>query len=161
VREDDWLLRYSTVSRIPTDLAKQSAVSIAKQYKSVNTETTCLLIMMGVQPTPERSCLSNTFQTTDTVQHKRDIRFSRRRVRRWPSSGTLGRVVDVSEVLSRALMMDDVSTCVKSVNFYKTIRRNIRAGWTGGWVGPEPVWTQRTEEKSFASVGDRAPVSSL
>jgi hypothetical protein len=29
---------------------------------------------------------------------------------------------------------------------------------TGGWVGPEPVWTQRLEEKSSAYVGDRAPV---
>jgi hypothetical protein len=27
------------------------------------------------------------------------------------------------------------------------------AGWT-----PEPVWTQRLEEKSSASVGDRTPV---
>jgi hypothetical protein len=31
--------------------------------------------------------------------------------------------------------------------------------WIGGWVGPEPVWTQRLEEKSSASVGDRTPVS--
>jgi hypothetical protein len=30
--------------------------------------------------------------------------------------------------------------------------------WTGGWVGhPEPVWMQRLEEKSSASVGDRNP----
>jgi hypothetical protein len=28
------------------------------------------------------------------------------------------------------------------------------AGWT-----PEPVWTQRLEEKSFASAGDGAPVA--
>jgi hypothetical protein len=26
-----------------------------------------------------------------------------------------------------------------------------------GWA-PEPVWTQKLEEKSFASVGDRTPV---
>jgi hypothetical protein len=25
-------------------------------------------------------------------------------------------------------------------------------------VGPEPVWTQRLEEKSFASTGDQTPV---
>jgi hypothetical protein len=30
--------------------------------------------------------------------------------------------------------------------------------WMGGWVGPEPVWTQRLEEKSSVSVGDRTPV---
>jgi hypothetical protein len=28
-------------------------------------------------------------------------------------------------------------------------------GRKGGWVGPEPVWTQRLEEKSLASAGDR------
>jgi hypothetical protein len=28
------------------------------------------------------------------------------------------------------------------------------AGWT-----PEPVWTQRIEEKSFAPAGDRAPIA--
>jgi hypothetical protein len=28
------------------------------------------------------------------------------------------------------------------------------AGWT-----PEPVWTQRLEEKSFASAGDRTPIA--
>jgi hypothetical protein len=28
------------------------------------------------------------------------------------------------------------------------------AGWT-----PEPVWTQRIEEKSFASAGDRTPIA--
>jgi hypothetical protein len=27
-----------------------------------------------------------------------------------------------------------------------------------GWV-PEPVWTQRLEEKSFAPAGDRTPIS--
>jgi hypothetical protein len=30
--------------------------------------------------------------------------------------------------------------------------------WLGGWVGPEPIWTQGLEEKSSASVGDRTPV---
>jgi hypothetical protein len=30
--------------------------------------------------------------------------------------------------------------------------------WIGGWVTSEVVWTQRLEEKSFASVGDRTPV---
>jgi hypothetical protein len=28
----------------------------------------------------------------------------------------------------------------------------------GGWVGPRPVWMQRFEEKSCASVGDWNPV---
>jgi hypothetical protein len=27
----------------------------------------------------------------------------------------------------------------------------------GGWVGPEPVWMQRLEEKSSTSAGDRTP----
>jgi hypothetical protein len=27
-----------------------------------------------------------------------------------------------------------------------------------GWA-PEPVWTQRLEEKSFAPAGDRAPIA--
>jgi hypothetical protein len=27
-----------------------------------------------------------------------------------------------------------------------------------GWA-PEPVWTQRLEEKSFASAGDRTPIA--
>jgi hypothetical protein len=30
-------------------------------------------------------------------------------------------------------------------------------GQEAGWA-PEPVWTQRLEEKSFASAGDRTPV---
>jgi hypothetical protein len=30
--------------------------------------------------------------------------------------------------------------------------------YTGGWVAPEPVWTQGLEEKSSASVGDLAPI---
>jgi hypothetical protein len=30
-------------------------------------------------------------------------------------------------------------------------------GQEAGWE-PEPVWTQRLEEKSFASSGDRTPV---
>jgi hypothetical protein len=30
--------------------------------------------------------------------------------------------------------------------------------WKGGWLAPEPVWTQRLEEKSSASVGDRTLV---
>jgi hypothetical protein len=28
----------------------------------------------------------------------------------------------------------------------------------GGWMGPEMVWTQRLEEKAFASAGGRNPV---
>jgi hypothetical protein len=31
--------------------------------------------------------------------------------------------------------------------------------WIEGWVGSELVWTQRLEEKSFASAGDRALVA--
>jgi hypothetical protein len=30
--------------------------------------------------------------------------------------------------------------------------------WTGGWA-PEPVWTQRLEEKSFTPAGDRTPIA--
>jgi hypothetical protein len=33
----------------------------------------------------------------------------------------------------------------------------VPIGQEAGWV-PEPVWTQRLEEKSSASVGDRTPV---
>jgi hypothetical protein len=29
---------------------------------------------------------------------------------------------------------------------------------TGGWWAPKPVWTQRLDEKSFASAGDRTPI---
>jgi hypothetical protein len=29
---------------------------------------------------------------------------------------------------------------------------------TGCWVGPEPVWTQRLEEKCFAPAGNRTPI---
>jgi hypothetical protein len=32
---------------------------------------------------------------------------------------------------------------------------------TGGWVGPEPVWIQRLEEKFFASVGYRTWIARL
>jgi hypothetical protein len=31
--------------------------------------------------------------------------------------------------------------------------------WIGGWGTSEVVWTQRLEEKYFASVGDRTPVA--
>jgi hypothetical protein len=30
--------------------------------------------------------------------------------------------------------------------------------WIGGWVGPEPVWTQRLEGKSFTPARDQTPV---
>jgi hypothetical protein len=30
---------------------------------------------------------------------------------------------------------------------------------TGGWWAPEPVRTQRLEEKSFAPAGDRTPIA--
>jgi hypothetical protein len=30
---------------------------------------------------------------------------------------------------------------------------------TGGWVGPEPVRTQRIEENPFASAGDRTSIA--
>jgi hypothetical protein len=30
--------------------------------------------------------------------------------------------------------------------------------WIRGWVGPEPVWTQGLEEKSFTPAGDRNPI---
>jgi hypothetical protein len=30
---------------------------------------------------------------------------------------------------------------------------------TGGWVVQEPVWTQRLEEKSLASAGDRISIT--
>jgi hypothetical protein len=33
----------------------------------------------------------------------------------------------------------------------------VSIGQEAGWA-PEPVWTQRLEEKSSASVGDRTPV---
>jgi hypothetical protein len=33
----------------------------------------------------------------------------------------------------------------------------VPIGQEAGWA-PEPVWTQRLEEKSFASSGDRTPV---
>jgi hypothetical protein len=33
----------------------------------------------------------------------------------------------------------------------------VPIGQEAGWA-PEPVWTQRLEEKSFASAGDRIPV---
>jgi hypothetical protein len=33
----------------------------------------------------------------------------------------------------------------------------VPIGQEAGWA-PEPVWTQRLEEKSSASVGDRTPV---
>jgi hypothetical protein len=33
----------------------------------------------------------------------------------------------------------------------------VPIGQEAGWA-PEPVWTQRLEEKSFAPVGDRTPV---
>jgi hypothetical protein len=33
----------------------------------------------------------------------------------------------------------------------------VPIGQEAGWA-PEPVWTQRLEEKSYASVGDRTPV---
>jgi hypothetical protein len=33
----------------------------------------------------------------------------------------------------------------------------VPIGREAGWA-PEPVWTQRLEEKSFACVGDRTPV---
>jgi hypothetical protein len=31
-------------------------------------------------------------------------------------------------------------------------------GQEAGWA-PEPVWTQRIEEKSFAPAGDRTPIA--
>jgi hypothetical protein len=41
-------------------------------------------------------------------------------------------------------------------------KRTPGTHWIGGWVGaPEPVWTQRLEEKSSASVGDRTPIVQL
>jgi hypothetical protein len=30
---------------------------------------------------------------------------------------------------------------------------------TGGWVGPEQIWTQRIEEKSLAPAGDRTSIA--
>jgi hypothetical protein len=36
----------------------------------------------------------------------------------------------------------------------------IPIGQEAGWA-PEPVWTQRLEEKSFASAGDRTPIARL
>jgi hypothetical protein len=34
----------------------------------------------------------------------------------------------------------------------------VPIGQEAAGCAPEPVWTQRLEEKSFASVGDRTPV---
>jgi hypothetical protein len=36
----------------------------------------------------------------------------------------------------------------------------VLIGQEAGWA-PEPVWTQRLEEKSFAFVGDRTPVVAI
>jgi hypothetical protein len=35
---------------------------------------------------------------------------------------------------------------------------SVPIGQEAGWA-PEPVWTQRIEEKSFASAGDRTPIA--
>jgi hypothetical protein len=40
---------------------------------------------------------------------------------------------------------------------YPGERTPVPIGQEAGWA-PEPVWTQRLEEKSSASVGDRTPV---
>jgi hypothetical protein len=37
--------------------------------------------------------------------------------------------------------------------------RTYGTHWIGGWVGLELVWTQKLEGESFASAGDRTPVS--
>jgi hypothetical protein len=43
------------------------------------------------------------------------------------------------------------------VALYPRGKDPLPIGQEAGWV-PEPVWTQRLEEKSSASVGDRIPV---